>query len=98
MAVFFDNEKAYDKVGREGPLKKMQFLNIDLPGTSMVLSIYLERIAYIRDFLNGRQTWVDINGARTIQARPMTTSKDLNLANTLLDVYTVNEIDVYLDL
>ena len=53
-ATFFDYEKAYDKVWRDGLLFKMQALNIP------------DRfIRYVRHFLSGRKTRVEVNGVRS---------------------------------
>ena len=54
LVTFFDYEKAYDKVWRDGLIYKMQQLN--LPSRF---------IRYVRHFLSGRKTRVEINGSRS---------------------------------
>ena len=54
IITFFDYEKAYDKVWRDGLLSKM--LDLKIP---------LRFIRYIRSFLSNRQTRVEINGKRS---------------------------------
>ena len=54
MATFFDYEKAYDKVWRVGLLYKMEMLNIPA-----------RFIRYVRNFLSGRKTRVDMNGIKS---------------------------------
>ena len=53
IVTFFDFEKAYDKVWREGLLHKMIQMNIPH-----------RYIQYVRHFLSARQTTVDVNGVK----------------------------------
>ena len=53
FAAFFDYEKAYDKVWRDGLIHKM--LEMEIP---------MKFIRYTRHFLSGRNTRVEVNGRR----------------------------------
>ena len=53
IVTFFDYEKAYDKVWRDGLITKM--LDMEIPHRF---------VSYVRHFLSGRKTTVEVNGAR----------------------------------
>ena len=53
IATFYDCEKAFDKVWREGLLFKMQ--QLDIP---------YQYIRYVRSFLSGRKAKVEVNNIR----------------------------------
>ena len=82
-ATFFDYEKAYDKVWRDGLLFKMQELNIP------------DRfIRYVRHFLSGRKTRVEVNGVRTETFRLDQGLPQGSSISPLLFLIFINDIDV----
>ena len=54
--IFFDFEKAYDKVWRDGLIHKM--IKMGLP---------YRYVKYVLSFLSARRTWVDVNGVLSNQ-------------------------------
>jgi len=86
VTAFFDYEKAYDKVWRDGLLSKMIDLNIPP-----------RFIRYVRHFLSGRSTVVEVNGAKS---RPFILKEGLPQGSSispLLFLIFINDIDVDLD-
>ena len=82
-ATFFDYEKAYDKVWRDGLLFKMQALNIP------------DRfIRYVRHFLSGRKTRVEVNGVRSETFRLDQGLPQGSSISPLLFLIFINDIDV----
>ena len=86
MATFFDYEKAYDKVWRDGLLYKMEMLNIPA-----------RFIRYVRHFLSGRKTRVDINGTKSNPFRLDEGLPQGSSISPLLFLIFINDIDVDLD-
>ena len=86
IATFFDYEKAFDKVWRDGLIHKMHELNIPA-----------RYIRYVRHLLSGRTTRVEINGTRS---NPFTLKEGLpqgsSISPILFLVY-INDIDMELD-
>ena len=54
LATFFDYEKAYNKVWRDGFIHKMN--QMEIPS---------KFVRYVRHFLSGRNTKVEVNGMRS---------------------------------
>ena len=86
LVTFFDYEKAYDKVWRDGLIYKMQQLN--LPSRF---------IRYVRHFLSGRKTRVEINGSRSDNFRLDEGLPQGSSISPLLFLIFINDIDVELD-
>ena len=87
MTTFFDYEKAYDKVWRDGLLYKM--INMDLPDRF---------IRYVRHFLSGRKTKVEVNGERSDTFRLDQGLPQGSSISPLLFLIFINDIDVDLNL
>ena len=85
MATFFDYEKAYDKVWRDGLIYKMEKLNI--PTRFLV---------YVRHFLSGRKTRVDVNGSKSDTFRLDEGLPQGSSISPLLFLIFINDIDVEL--
>ena len=86
LATFFDYEKAYDKVWRDGLIHKM--IQLGIPN---------KFIRYVRHFLSGRKTKVEVNGVRSNtfllnQGLPQGSS-----ISPLLFLIFINDIDVDLE-
>ena len=86
IATFFDYEKAYDKVWRDGLIKKM--LDMDIPQRFII---------YVRHFLSGRKTWVDVNGVKSDVFRLDEGLPQGSAISPLLFLIFINDIDVDLD-
>ena len=87
MVAFFDYEKAFDKVWRDGLLFKMQEMN--LPA---------RYIKYVRHFLSGRKTRVEVNGRRSNTFRLDEGLPQGSSISPLLFLIFINDIDVELDM
>ena len=86
IATFYDCEKAFDKVWREGLLFKMQQLNIPY-----------RYIRYVRKFLSGRKAKVEVNNE---QGRTFTLNQGLpqgSAISPLLFIIFVNDITLDLN-
>ena len=86
LATFFDYEKAYDKVWRDGLMYKMEKLNIPT-----------RFIRYVRHFLSGRKTRVDVNGSKSDPFRLDEGLPQGSSISPLLFLIFINDIDVDLD-
>ena len=86
MATFFDYEKAYDKVWRDGLMYKMQKVNI--PTRFLV---------YVRHFLSSRKTRFDVNGSKSDTFRPDEGLPQGSSISPLLFLIFINNIDVELN-
>jgi len=86
IATFFDYEKAYDKVWRDGLITKM--LDLGIPQRF---------IKYVRHFLSGRKTQVEVNGARSPWFRLDEGLPQGSAISPLLFLIFINDIDVDLD-
>ena len=83
LCTFFDYEKAYDKVWRDGLLYKM--IRLEIPW---------RYIRYVRFFLSTRQTVVNING---VASKMFTLNEGLpqgSAISPLLFLIFINDIDV----
>lgn len=87
IAAFFDYEKAFDKVWRDGLISKM--LDMDIPPLF---------IRYVRHFLSGRKTKVEVNGVRSAEFRLDEGLPQGSSISPLLFLIFINDIDVELDL
>ena len=83
MTTFFDYEKAFDKVWRDGLLLKMIKLNIPE-----------KLIRYVRHFLSGRKTRVEFNGTRSKAFRLDQGLPQGSCISPLLFLIFINDIDV----
>ena len=86
FAAFFDYEKAYDKVWRDGLIHKM-----------IALGIPTKFIRYVRHFLSGRNTRVEVNGTRSDTFRLNQGLPQGSSISPLLFLIFINDIDVDLD-
>ena len=86
IAAFFDYEKAYDKVWRDGLITKM--LDMKIP---------MRFVKYVRHFLSGRKTWVEVNGVRSKEFRLDEGLPQGSSISPLLFLIFINDIDVDLD-
>ena len=87
MTAFFDYNKAYDTVWRDGLIYKM--IRLKLPSRF---------IRYVRHFLSGRWTTVSINN---ISSKPFLLRNGLPQGSSispLLFLIFINDIDVVLDM
>ena len=84
IVTYFDYVKAYDKVWRDGLLHKMQNMNIPW-----------RFIKYVRHFLSGRKTYVDVNGTRSTSIR-LYEAQGSSISPLLFLIF-INDIDVELD-
>ena len=85
IATFFDFERAYDKVWREGLIWKMTQLGIPY-----------QFIKYVRLFLSARKTFVEINGER---GEPFYLNEGLpqgSAISPLLFLLFINDITSYM--
>ena len=87
ITTFFDYEKAYDKVWRDGLLHKM--LKMNLPGRF---------IKYTRHFLSGRKTTVEVNGAKSKSFHLNQGLPQGSSISPILFLIFINDIDVDLDI
>ena len=86
ITAFFDYEKAYDKVWRDGLLSKMIDLKVPRRYTT-----------YVRHFLSGRNTVVEVNN---VQSKSFILKEGLPQGSSispLLFLIFINDIDVDLD-
>ena len=83
MTTFFDYEKAFDKVWRDGLLWKMIKLNIPK-----------KLVKYVRHFLSGRKTRVEFNGTRSKAFRLDQGLPQGSCISPLLFLIFINDIDV----
>ena len=83
IVTFFDYEKAYDKVWRDGLLLKMQ--DLDLPW---------RYTRYTRNFLSSRKTMVEINGTRSKSFHLREGLPQGSSISPLLFLIFINDIDV----
>ena len=83
---FFDYEKAYDKVWRDGLISKM--IDLDIPPRF---------IGYVRHFLSGRKTWVEVNDKKSEQFVLKEGLPQGSCISPLLFLIFINDIDVDLD-
>ena len=86
-AAFFDYEKAYDKVWRDGLLSKMQ-----------ELCIPNKFVRYVRHFLSGRKTRVAVNGVRSNEFTLKEGLPQGSCIAPLLFLVFINDIDIDLDM
>ena len=86
IVTYFDYAKAYDKVCQDGLLHKMQNMNIPWRFTK-----------YVRHFLSGRKTYVDVNGTRSTSFRLDEGLPQGSSISPLLFLIFINDIDVDLD-
>ena len=87
LTAFFDYEKAYDKVWRDGLIHKM--LKMNLPSRF---------VKYTRHFLSGRKTRVEVNGVRSAPFRLDQGLPQGSSISPLLFLIFINDIDVDLDM
>ena len=86
VTAFFDYAKAYDKVWRDGLLTKM--IDLEIPKRF---------IGYVRHFLSGRKTTVEVNGR---QSKTFLLQEGLPQGSSIspiLFLVFINDIDVDLD-
>ena len=86
VSAYFDYAKAYDKVWRAGLLHKM-----------MELEIPYRFIKFVRNFLSGRRTRVDIGGERSSSFRLDEGLPQGSSISPILFIIFINDIDVGLD-
>ena len=87
ITTFFDYEKAYDKVWRDGLIHKM--LKMNLPGRF---------VNYTRHFLSGRKTTVEVNGTKSKSFRLNQGLPQGSSISPILFLIFINDIDVDLDI
>lgn len=87
IATFFDYAKAFDKVWRTGLLFKMQELGLPV-----------RYIRYVRNFLSGRKTRVEVNGTRSREFRLDEGLPQGSSISPILFIIFINDIDVDLDI
>jgi hypothetical protein len=80
--IFFDFEKAYDKVWRDGLIHKM-----------IQMKIPYRFIKYVRNFLSARRTWVDVNGVKSDQFYLNEGLPQGSAISPLLFLIFINDID-----
>ena len=86
IVTFFDYEKAYDKVWRDGLITKM--LDMEIPHRF---------VSYVRHFLSGRKTTVEVNGARCPKFRLDEGLPQGSSISPLLFLIFINDITVDLN-
>ena len=86
MTTFFDYEKAYYKVWRDGLLYKM--IKMNLPSF----------VKYTRHFLSGRETTVEVNETNFISFRLNQGLPQGSSISPSLFLIFINDIDVDLDI
>ena len=86
ITTFFDYEKAFDKVWRDGLIHKLHQLNVPP-----------RFIRYVRSFLAGRKTRVEVNGTRSDQFFLKQGLPQGSSISPILFVIYINDIDVDLD-
>ena len=86
ITTFFDYEKAYNKVWRDGLLWKMQEMNLPW-----------RFVRYVRHFLSGNKTRVDVNGVKSKQFFLNEGLPQGSAISPLLFLIFINDIDVKLD-
>jgi ribonuclease HI/exonuclease III len=86
IATFFDYEKAFDKVWRDGLLHKM--IEQDIPRRF---------VKYVRHFLSNRTTQVEVNGIRSDTFTLKEGLPQGSSISPLLFLIFINDIDVELD-
>ena len=87
VVTFFDYEKAYDKVWRDGLLHKL-----------IALGIPWRYTRYVRNFLSGRRTMVDVNGTRSKTFILKEGLPQGSAISPLLFLVFINDIDVDLSM
>ena len=87
ITTFFDYEKAYDKVWRDGLIHKM--LKMNLPDRF---------IKYTRHFLSGRKTTVEVNGTKSKSFHLNQGLPQGSSISPILFLIFINDIDVDLDI
>ena len=86
IATFYDYEKAFDKVWRDGLIHKLHEMKIPT-----------RFIKYIRHFLSGRKTWVEVNGERSKQFFLNEGLPQGSCISPLLFLTYINDIDIQLN-
>lgn len=86
MVTFFDYEKAYDKVWRAGLLHKLQELNMPW-----------RYVRYVRNFLSGRITTVEVNGTKSRKFHLNEGLPQGSAISPLLFLTFINDIDTDLE-
>ena len=83
LATFFDYEKAYNKVWRDGLIHKM--IQMEIPS---------KFVRYVRHFLSGHNTKVEVNGVRSNTFRLNQGLPKGSSISPLLFLIFINDIDV----
>ena len=87
LLTFFDYEKAYDKVWREGLLEKMMAMGVPWRFTK-----------YVRGFLSARRTAVEVNGQRSKEFYLNEGLPQGSAISPILFLIFINDIDSDFDL
>ena len=87
VVCFFDYAKAYDKVWRDGLISKM--LDLEIPPRF---------VRYVRHFLSGRNTWVEVNNTKSKKFLLKEGLPQGSCISPLLFLIFINDIDANLDM